>query len=146
MVFAVDPASLISMVTGRYDESRSPEALNARPFLRARPKPVLTIARPPSSGARRKGADAAESPPIAPSPDRAVAQPTATAASGDVDPPASAFTVAPAAVHLGDDDVGRSARMTIPARPGSRSDEEDVAGPGDAYAVKPMNRETEEGR
>jgi Ni/Fe-hydrogenase b-type cytochrome subunit len=34
MVFAVDPASLPSMITGRYDESRSPEALNARPFHR----------------------------------------------------------------------------------------------------------------
>jgi hypothetical protein len=46
MVFAVDPASLVSMVTGRYDESRSPEALNARPFLRDRPPPALKIARP----------------------------------------------------------------------------------------------------
>ncbi|HYH78406.1 MAG TPA: cytochrome b/b6 domain-containing protein [Longimicrobium sp.] len=49
MVFAVDPASLVSMVTGRYDESRSPEARNARPFLRGRPKPVLTIVHPPST-------------------------------------------------------------------------------------------------
>ena len=32
MVFAVDPWSLRSMVTGRYDASRSPEARNARPF------------------------------------------------------------------------------------------------------------------
>jgi hypothetical protein len=46
MVFAVDPQSLRSMVTGRYDESRSPEALNARPFLRLKPKPAFTIARP----------------------------------------------------------------------------------------------------
>ncbi|MFL5542392.1 MAG: cytochrome b/b6 domain-containing protein, partial [Longimicrobiaceae bacterium] len=46
MVFAVDPQSLRSMVTGDYDESRSPEALNARPFLRGRPKPVLMIATP----------------------------------------------------------------------------------------------------
>ena len=37
MVFAVDPHSLRSMVTGRYDESRSPEATNARPFLRGKP-------------------------------------------------------------------------------------------------------------
>jgi Ni/Fe-hydrogenase b-type cytochrome subunit len=36
MVFAVDPASLPSMLTGRYDETRSPEALNARPFRRGR--------------------------------------------------------------------------------------------------------------
>jgi thiosulfate reductase cytochrome b subunit len=33
MVFAVDPYSLRSMVTGGYDESKSPEARNARPFL-----------------------------------------------------------------------------------------------------------------
>jgi len=36
MVFAVDPQSLGSMITGKYDETRSPEALNARPFLRRR--------------------------------------------------------------------------------------------------------------
>lgn len=46
MVFAVDPASLVSMVTGRYDESRSPEALNARPFLRRKPKPVSAFPAP----------------------------------------------------------------------------------------------------
>ena len=32
MVFAVDPHSMRSMVTGRYDPDRSPEARNARPF------------------------------------------------------------------------------------------------------------------
>ena len=32
MVFAVDPYSLRSMVTGWYDRARSPEARNARPF------------------------------------------------------------------------------------------------------------------
>ncbi len=32
MVFAVDPYSLRSMVTGWYDRTRSPEARNARPF------------------------------------------------------------------------------------------------------------------
>lgn len=32
MVFAVDPYSIRSMVTGGYDESLSPEARNARPF------------------------------------------------------------------------------------------------------------------
>ncbi|HEX8905061.1 MAG TPA: cytochrome b/b6 domain-containing protein [Longimicrobiaceae bacterium] len=46
MVFAVDPRSLVAMVTGRYDESLSPEALNARPFLRRKPMPALKIARP----------------------------------------------------------------------------------------------------
>jgi thiosulfate reductase cytochrome b subunit len=44
MVFAVDPASLPSMITGRYDESRSPEALNARPFLRGKPRPPTQMA------------------------------------------------------------------------------------------------------
>jgi Ni/Fe-hydrogenase b-type cytochrome subunit len=37
MVFAVDPYALRSMVTGGYDESRSPEARNARPFWWKRP-------------------------------------------------------------------------------------------------------------
>jgi thiosulfate reductase cytochrome b subunit len=32
MVFAVDPYSLRSMLTGWYDRARSPEARNARPF------------------------------------------------------------------------------------------------------------------
>jgi Ni/Fe-hydrogenase b-type cytochrome subunit len=39
MVFAVDPESLRSIITGNYDESRSPEARNARPFLRGRRNP-----------------------------------------------------------------------------------------------------------
>lgn len=51
MVFAVDPASLMSMVTGRYDESRSPEALNARPFLRRKPKPVSPFPASPAASA-----------------------------------------------------------------------------------------------
>ena len=44
MVFAVDPQSLRSMTTGGYDESRSPEALDARPFHRRR-DPVMKISR-----------------------------------------------------------------------------------------------------
>jgi cytochrome b subunit of formate dehydrogenase len=42
MVFAVDPYSLRSIITGGYDESKSPERRNARPFvnLRARPAPA----------------------------------------------------------------------------------------------------------
>src|SRR3954447_3734078 len=59
MVFAVDPQSLGSMVTGDYDESRSPEALNARPFLRGRPKPVLAIARAAPSSVQDPGDRAA---------------------------------------------------------------------------------------
>jgi Ni/Fe-hydrogenase b-type cytochrome subunit len=41
MVFAVDPWSLRSMITGRYDESDSPEARNARPFLNLRRRRTL---------------------------------------------------------------------------------------------------------
>lgn len=37
MVFAVDPYSLPSMITGNYDESLSPEARNARPFYNLLP-------------------------------------------------------------------------------------------------------------
>ncbi len=42
MVFAVDPYSIRSMITGKYDDSLSPEARNARPFynLLPRRKPV----------------------------------------------------------------------------------------------------------
>ena len=60
MVFAVDPQSLRAMVTGHYDESHSPEALNARPFLRRKPKPVLTIgtpAHPPAPASAAAPAD-----------------------------------------------------------------------------------------
>jgi heat shock protein HspQ len=32
MVFAVDPYSLRSMITGWYNRAKSPEARNARPF------------------------------------------------------------------------------------------------------------------
>ena len=43
MVFAVDPYSLRSIITGRYDESKSPEARNARPLFWRRPtKPAST--------------------------------------------------------------------------------------------------------
>jgi Ni/Fe-hydrogenase b-type cytochrome subunit len=38
MVFAVDPYSLRSMLTGRYDPSLSPEARNARPFPNRLPR------------------------------------------------------------------------------------------------------------
>ena len=40
MVVAVDPYSLRSMITGGYNESKSPEARNARPFFWRRPKRV----------------------------------------------------------------------------------------------------------
>jgi len=55
MVFTVDPYSLRAMVTGAYDESRSPEARNARPFLNLfrRPLPASSAAQatPPSHSA-----------------------------------------------------------------------------------------------
>jgi hypothetical protein len=37
MVFAVDPYSLRSMITGGYDESKAPERRNARPFWWKKP-------------------------------------------------------------------------------------------------------------
>ncbi|HEX8687901.1 MAG TPA: cytochrome b/b6 domain-containing protein, partial [Pyrinomonadaceae bacterium] len=60
MVFAVDPQSLRAMTTGGYDESRSPEALNARPFLRGR--------RPQAFKIRRAAEPPAETSPAAPVP------------------------------------------------------------------------------
>ncbi|MEP7344383.1 MAG: cytochrome b/b6 domain-containing protein [Gemmatimonadaceae bacterium] len=43
MVFAVDPYSLRSIITGGYDETKSPEARNARPlFWRRATKPAST--------------------------------------------------------------------------------------------------------
>jgi thiosulfate reductase cytochrome b subunit len=38
MVFAVDPYSIPSMITGNYDETLSPEARNARPFYHLFPR------------------------------------------------------------------------------------------------------------
>ena len=38
MIFAVDPYSLKSMITGNYDEKNSPEARNARPFYHIFPR------------------------------------------------------------------------------------------------------------
>lgn len=39
MVFTVDPYSLRSMITGKYNEALSPEARNARPFVHLLPPP-----------------------------------------------------------------------------------------------------------
>ena len=66
MVFAVDPQSLKSMVTGDYDESRSPEALNKRPLLRGRRKPVLAIATAAPSASGAPVDRAVDVPPAAP--------------------------------------------------------------------------------
>jgi len=49
MVFAVDPYSLRAMVTGRYDEAKSPERRNARPFVN------LRAPAPPASPPESKG-------------------------------------------------------------------------------------------
>jgi hypothetical protein len=51
MVFAVDPYSLRAMVTGRYDESKSPERRNARPFVNLR-TPAPPAPPPPESKAQ----------------------------------------------------------------------------------------------
>jgi len=54
MVFAVDPYSLRAMVTGRYDEAKSPERRNARPFVNLRapaPPPPAPPSPPESKGA-----------------------------------------------------------------------------------------------
>ena len=51
MVFAVDPYSLRAMVTGRYDESKSPERRNARPFVNLR-APAPQPPPPPESKAQ----------------------------------------------------------------------------------------------
>ncbi|HSU17710.1 cytochrome b/b6 domain-containing protein [Longimicrobium sp.] len=123
MVFAVDPASLPSMITGRYDESRSPEALNARPFLRGRPKPVLAIARPaPAPKVVQGDADG----------DRDV-RPSVTPApvvleDGDRKPAAS--TVSPLAVP-GDGDAGPS----VPDRPAADGDAQPAAIAADRRAA-----------
>src|SRR3954468_4573024 len=83
MVFAVDPASLVSMVTGRYDESRSPEALNARLFLRGKPAPALKIARPvPKPAVSGDGDGHRDSKPVIVPADRAARE-----VDGDASPP-----------------------------------------------------------
>jgi thiosulfate reductase cytochrome b subunit len=48
MVFAVDPYSLRAIVTGRYNEARSPEQRNARPFVNLRARPIVAEAAPPA--------------------------------------------------------------------------------------------------
>ncbi|HEU4747331.1 MAG TPA: cytochrome b/b6 domain-containing protein [Gemmatimonadaceae bacterium] len=49
MIFTVDPYSIRAMITGRYDESLSPEARNARPFQNLRPRrDRVSQGRPPA--------------------------------------------------------------------------------------------------
>jgi hypothetical protein len=47
MVFAVDPYSITSMITGNYDPSLSPEARNARPFYHLFPRRAVVAPAPP---------------------------------------------------------------------------------------------------
>ena len=47
MVFAVDPYSLRSMITGGYNEAKSPEARNARPFVNLRAAKAPRAPEPP---------------------------------------------------------------------------------------------------
>lgn len=49
MVFAVDPYSIRAMITGKYDQTRSPEARNARPFYNLLPRRERKGDPPPSS-------------------------------------------------------------------------------------------------
>lgn len=51
MVFAVDPYSLRAIITGAYDESRSPEARNAHPFVNLRPGRTPAVPPSPASAA-----------------------------------------------------------------------------------------------
>jgi hypothetical protein len=67
MVFAVDPYALRAITTGGYDESKSPEARNARPFVNLR-------------------ASHAETPPPEPEPP-VPPQPEPAPPSGDPPPP-----------------------------------------------------------
>jgi thiosulfate reductase cytochrome b subunit len=47
MVFAVDPYALRAIVTGGYNEARSPELRNARPFVNLRAHPPVAALPPP---------------------------------------------------------------------------------------------------
>jgi thiosulfate reductase cytochrome b subunit len=49
MVFAVDPYSIRAMITGKYDETLSPEARNARPFYNLLPRRKSAPPPPPPS-------------------------------------------------------------------------------------------------
>jgi cytochrome b subunit of formate dehydrogenase len=58
MVFAVDPYSITSMITGNYDPSLSPEARNARPFLlKAAPPLTPSPSNPPKKAPGSKSSD-----------------------------------------------------------------------------------------
>ena len=65
MVFAVDPYSLRSIITGGYDDSKSPELRNARPFVNLRAAPATT---PAPAGAPRPQPPASDPPVVDPPP------------------------------------------------------------------------------
>jgi len=72
MVFAVDPYALRAIVTGGYNESKSPEARNARPFVNLRGRPPVAVAAPapapaadPPAGEPSKEAPPKDDPPAA---------------------------------------------------------------------------------
>ena len=63
MVFAVDPYSLRSIVTGGYNDSRSPEQRNARPFLNLRAARAPAVAPAPVPAEAPAAAPPPPSPP-----------------------------------------------------------------------------------
>jgi Ni/Fe-hydrogenase b-type cytochrome subunit len=109
MVFAVDPASLPSMVTGRYDESQSPEARNARPFHRGpKRQPVPS----PTAANQALPAVSIPSPSSDPHPGRAAPPKIINADAADSDP---SHVVSPAGVGAITTERHRSVRDTDPA-------------------------------
>jgi thiosulfate reductase cytochrome b subunit len=66
MVFAVDPYALRAIVTGGYDETKSPEARNARPFVNLRAHPAVEA--PPIPEPRPDTVEAPGPEPRAPEP------------------------------------------------------------------------------
>jgi thiosulfate reductase cytochrome b subunit len=71
MVFAVDPYALRSIVTGGYDDAKSPEARNARPFVNLRvpaPAPTPPSPSPSPSPSASASPTSASSPSPAPPP------------------------------------------------------------------------------
>jgi hypothetical protein len=70
MVFAVDPYALRSILTGGYNDARSPERRNARPFrnLRAPRAPAEAAPAPAAAPPARPPAEAPAAPPVAQEP------------------------------------------------------------------------------
>lgn len=71
MVFAVDPQSLRSMITGGYDPSRSPQARNARPFSRRSPPPTGDPPKPQPPESDPPAQPPVQEPPKPPDPEQA---------------------------------------------------------------------------